>query len=81
MNMDELKATIASALNVPVDQVADDSSGRTLPGWDSIGHINVVIALERRFSASFTVEEIMAMRDVATIRTILEGKLSSRAGK
>lgn len=81
MNMDELKSTIAAALNLPADQVADDSSGQTLPGWDSIGHINLVLALERRFGTSFTVEEIMAMRDVATIRTILEGKSSSRVGK
>jgi acyl carrier protein len=76
MNMDELKATIALALNVPADQVEDDSSGQTLPQWDSIGHINLVLALENHFKTSFTVEEIMAMRDVATIRTILEGKLS-----
>jgi acyl carrier protein len=76
MNMDELKATIALALNVPTDQVEDDSSGQTLPQWDSIGHINLVLALENHFKTSFTVEEIMAMRDVATIRTILEGKLS-----
>jgi len=79
--MDELKAAIASALHVPVDQVAEDSSGRTIPQWDSIGHMNLVLALEERFNTSFTVEEIMAMRDVATIRTILEGKRSSRAGK
>jgi citrate synthase len=76
MNMDELKATIASALNVPVDQVADDSSGLTVPEWDSIGHMNLVLALEERFNTSFTVDEIMAMRDVATIRTVLEGKIS-----
>jgi acyl carrier protein len=76
MNMDELKAAIASALNVPVDQVTDDSSGQTVPQWDSIGHINLVLALEKHFNTSFTVDEIMAMRDVATIRKVLEGKLS-----
>lgn len=76
MNMHELKTTIASALNIPADQVADDGSGRTIPKWDSIGHMTVVLALEERYKTSFTVEEIIAMRDVATIRTILDGKLS-----
>jgi acyl carrier protein len=72
--MDELKTAIASALHVPADQVAEDSSGQTIPQWDSVGHMNLVLALEERFNTSFTVEEIMAMRDVATIRRILEGK-------
>jgi acyl carrier protein len=76
--MHELKTTIASALGVPADQVTDDSSSRTVPNWDSIGHMNVVLALEDRFKVSFTVEEIMAMRDVATIRAIFEGKFAQK---
>ncbi len=74
--MNELKETIASALSIPVDQVADDSSGSTIAQWDSIGHMNLVLALEERFNTSFTVEEIIQMRDVAAIRSVLEGKLS-----
>jgi acyl carrier protein len=76
MDTDELKATIASALNVPADEVADDSSNRTIPQWDSIGHMTLIVALEEHFKTSFTVEEIMAMRDVATIRTVLESRSS-----
>ena len=74
--MDKLKETIASALSIPVDQVADDSSGATIAQWDSIGHMNLVLALEEHFNTSFTVEEIVQMRDVAAIRSVLEGKLS-----
>jgi acyl carrier protein len=77
MNVDELKSTIASALNIPVDKVTDDSSGQTLSQWDSIGHMSLIVALEQRFNTSFTIDEIMAMRDVATIRKVLEGKLSA----
>jgi acyl carrier protein len=38
--------------------------------------MNVVLALEQRFNISFTLDEIMAMRNVAAIRTIVESKLS-----
>jgi acyl carrier protein len=76
MDTDELKVTIASALNVPAHEVADDSSNRTIPQWDSIGHMTLILALEEHFKTSFTVEEIMAMRDVATIRTVLESRSS-----
>jgi acyl carrier protein len=74
--VDKLKAVIASAFNVPADRVTDDSSNATIPEWDSIGHINLVFALEERFGTSFTVEEIMAMRDVQSIRRVLQARLA-----
>jgi acyl carrier protein len=76
IEMDKLKATIASVLDIPADRLGEDSSGRTVAQWDSIAHMNVVLALEQRFNISFTLDEIMAMRNVEAIRTIVESKLS-----
>lgn len=37
---------IADALELPVDAVGDDASSRTLEAWDSMGHINILVALD-----------------------------------
>lgn len=37
---------IADALEVPLETVDDDASSRTLEAWDSVGHINILVALD-----------------------------------
>ena len=48
-------------------EVIREHSGQTIEKWDSVGHINLVMALEQKFGVSFTMEEIMHLRDVGTI--------------
>jgi acyl carrier protein len=76
MDMDHLITTIASTFGIDVSQVQEESSSRTIEQWDSLGHINLIMALEERFKLSFTVDEIMSMHDVSTIRKVLRGKIS-----
>ena len=45
--MDKLKQVIADALQVPVESVADDCSPATVPQWDSLAHLNLIMSLER----------------------------------
>jgi hypothetical protein len=47
MTSAELKAVIARALEVDISKIHDDSSAETLEAWDSLGHINIVVALDQ----------------------------------
>jgi acyl carrier protein len=40
-------------------------------GWDSLGHLRLVSALEDAFSLQFTDDEVMAMESVAKIDEVL----------
>jgi acyl carrier protein len=75
MKIDDLRTTIASAFSIPPEHITDDSSSSTISQWDSIGHLNLIAALEAHFDTSFTVDEILEMRNVAAIRSVLEAKL------
>ena len=46
MTVDDLKKLIADALEVAPADVDDESSTETLEVWDSLGHINVLVALD-----------------------------------
>ena len=46
MTVDDLKKLIADALEVDPADVDDESSTETLEVWDSLGHINVLVALD-----------------------------------
>jgi acyl carrier protein len=72
--IEKVRATIATTFEIPIESVTEESSGLTVEKWDSIGHINLVMALEQQFGVSFTMEEIMQVKDVATICKVIGEK-------
>ena len=45
----------------------------SLPGWDSAGHLNLIMAIEAEFGVQFDIEEMESLTDVASIRKRLDG--------
>ena len=68
---DRLAQTLASVLEVKADDITDESSPDTISTWDSLNHLNVVMAVEGEFGISLTADDVMEMRNVGLIRMIL----------
>jgi acyl carrier protein len=47
------------------------SSPDSVEGWDSMGHLNLIAALEKRFNVSIDIGDAMEMVSVQRIREIL----------
>jgi acyl carrier protein len=47
------------------------SSPESVEGWDSMGHLNLVAALEKEFEVSIDIGDAMEMVSVRRIREIL----------
>ena len=56
------------------EQVRPDSSPDTIPNWDSLQHLNLVLALEQEFQVQFTPEEIEQLLSVELVAALLEEK-------
>jgi acyl carrier protein len=70
--------TVSAVLGVPVDRIDDDTSPDTVTTWDSMLHLQLVLALEQEFGLQFEVEEIEAMQRVGVIAALLEARLAQR---
>jgi len=68
---DRLAQTVAEVLGVTPDELSEDSSPDTVSSWDSLGHLNLVIALEEEFGIRLSAGDVLAMRSVRLIRQIL----------
>ena len=68
---DRLVRTAADVLGVTPDALSEDASPDTVSSWDSLGHLNLVIALEEEFGVSLSADDVLAMRDVGSIRRVL----------
>ncbi len=52
-------------------QFSERTTPEDVPRWDSIGHMNLVGAMEQEFGQQFDIDEIMEMENVARILQIL----------
>jgi len=56
---------------IPIDQISEDSSPDTIESWDSLKHMNLVIALEEEFDCQFSDSEILDLLSYKLIMIIL----------
>lgn len=60
-----------------IDAVPADLSQTNCEAWDSVNHLNLVLALEAEFGVTFEPEEIAAMQNVRIVAELLSGKSST----
>jgi acyl carrier protein len=65
-----------AAFQVDPQRITLETVPGDVEGWDSMGHINLVNALENEFHTSFDVDELMAMENVREIVRIVQSKLT-----
>jgi acyl carrier protein len=75
--LDQVRSITADVLSVAPAEVTSKSSPQTLENWDSVRHLNLVLALEEKFSVQFSPEEIDSMHSVEEIAAVVESKASA----
>ncbi len=68
-----VRQVAADVFGVPVERITPESSPDSLEAWDSLQHLNFVLALEQAFEVEFEPEEMERMRSVEqSVRSIEE---------
>jgi acyl carrier protein len=71
---DRVLRIVSEVMNVPMEGLGDDTSPDTVENWDSLKHMNLILALEEEFQLTFTDEEIVQMLSVEIIIETLREK-------
>lgn len=71
----KIKKIMNSIFNIDSDQINDKTSPETLEEWDSLKHMNLILALEEEFDIEFSDEDISQMQSYALIKLIIEEKV------
>jgi acyl carrier protein len=82
--MDRLRTDVQDVFRLVFgdDEIAltDATTADDIDGWDSMMHINLIIALEKRFGVKFAAAEISGMKgndqNVGSLIKLLEQKLA-----
>ena len=71
----KLKEVISNVLGISIEEINDSSSPDNIEKWDSLSHLNLVMAIESEFEVQLSPEDSMDMLSVKLIRIILEDAL------
>jgi acyl carrier protein len=63
-SLERLCGVVAGALRVPQEQVTPASSSENLEAWNSLGHLDVILHVERAFSARFKSAEMPTLNSI-----------------
>ena len=74
-NQKKLHKTISDVLGIPESSIDEKSSQDNIEKWDSLSHLNLVMAIESEFEVQLSPEDSMDMLSVKLIRIILEDAL------
>lgn len=65
--------TLAEALNVDASEITAETQFGDLPQWDSMGHMEVLVALEKEFGVEVTADTITNLISIPAICQYIEG--------
>lgn len=71
---DKIKHIMSGLFETPVEEIGDDASTDTLKAWNSLNHLNLVLALEDEFGITFDDNEVLEMVTLELIVLTLKEK-------
>lgn len=68
----KLEQIVAKVLSVDESTISDESNAKNTSNWDSMRHIELLLAVEVAFGVQFTMAEITSMQNLGDMRRLLK---------
>lgn len=76
---ERVRGIASDLLAIPAEHITVNSSPENLEMWDSVQHLNLVLAIEEKFNIQLSPEEMEQMKTIGHIVKIVEDKLVAPA--
>ena len=68
--------TFRNIFGEPNLNIRDDLTAEDVEQWDSLTHMNLIVALEREFRVRFTTGEVSKLKNVGDLINLIQAKTS-----
>jgi len=72
--MKPIVQVIAEQLRVPEARVHDELAFGAIPEWDSLNHVNLMVALETEYGVTVDEDHMVELTTVRAIRTFIAAR-------
>ena len=70
-DIEKLHAAFATGLHIDIARITDELSYESIPKWDSVGHMALVVEIESAFDVMLDTDDIVNLSSVAKAKEIL----------
>jgi len=74
--MDKLNKILCDVFRLKEDELNDTLTMEDIKKWDSLTHMDLVTSIEEGLNIQLTMDDIMSMKDIKTIKNIVQQKLA-----
>lgn len=74
MISERLKKIILSQLDLDDFEIDDDTKAYEVPGWDSLNHINIILAVENDYNVRFKNIELLKLQNIGELQNLIDQK-------
>jgi acyl carrier protein len=75
MENTKIKQVMSAVFEIPLESIADDTSSDNIETWDSLRHLNLILALEEEFGVSIPDEEVGNLINYKLIELVINDLL------
>jgi len=75
MISEKLKVVILGALKLEDFEFSESTTAGMVPGWDSLNHVRVIMAIEEAYGIRFRTLEVIRLKNVGELQTLIDRKL------
>jgi acyl carrier protein len=76
--LEELQGIFRDILDQPDLVLTRESNANNVEDWDSLAHINLVSAIEKRYKIKFALGELQDLKDVGDMVDLINVKLAAK---
>jgi acyl carrier protein len=76
--LESLRSIFQDVFDNPDLHIDRSSDALSVPGWDSLAHINLVAAIEQKFKIRFALGELEQLKNVGEMLDLMERKINSK---
>ena len=70
----KLTSIFREVLDDPSLEISDATTASDVEGWDSLAHINLIVAAEKAFGVVFTTKEVKGFKNVGDFIGAIAGR-------
>ncbi len=71
MENNKLKKVMSAVFEIPVESITDDASSDNIENWDSLRHLNLILAIEEEFNVTIPDEEVGNLVNYQLIKLVI----------
>jgi acyl carrier protein len=77
MISDRLKKVILTQLKLDDFEFTDQTIAPQVPGWDSLAHVGIILAVEKEYGIRFKTLEVIHLKNVGELQAAVDKKVGA----